>query len=59
MKVAPPRAERAVAAPKPVAKAAVAAVEEDEPAPKKVVKKTDQPPKGNSLDALVAGWDDE
>ena len=61
MRVAPPRADRAVPAPAPkaAAKPAPEAVEEDEPAPKKVVKKTDQPPKGNSLDALVAGWDDE
>jgi hypothetical protein len=61
MKVAPPRAERAAPAPKAVKAAAPVAVEaeEDEPAPKKVVKKADQPPKGNSLDALVAGWDDE
>ena len=61
MKVAPPRAERAAPAPKAIKAAAPVAVEaeEDEPAPKKVVKKADQPPKGNSLDALVAGWDDE
>lgn len=62
MKVAPPKAEQPVAVAKPKAKPVVAepvAEEEDEPAPKKVVKKTDQPPKGNSLDALVAGWDDE
>lgn len=60
MKVSAPRAEQPVAAPKP--KKVVAepiAEEEEEPAPKKVVKKTDAPPKGNSLDALVAGWDDE
>lgn len=58
MKVAPPKVEPLFEAPK-AAKVKAEPVEEDEPAPKKVVKKTDQPPKGNSLDALVAGWDDE
>ena len=59
MKVAPPKAERAVEAPKPKKAAPVVVEEEEEPAPKKVIKKGDAPPKGNSLDALVAGWDDE
>lgn len=60
MKVAPPKAERVLEAPKPKkAPAPVVVEEEEEPAPKKVVKKTDPPAKGNSLDALVAGWDDE
>lgn len=59
MKVAPPKAERVLEAPKPKKAAAPVVEEEEEPAPKKVVKKTDPPAKGNSLDALVAGWDDE
>jgi len=58
MKVAPPKPVRDQEAPKP-SKAKAEPVEEDEPAPKKVAKKSEPAPKGNSLDDLVAGWDDE